>query len=349
MSISICQNNLGQLLNSPVVKWGAVGLAITLLVVGLLALTYGIVGFTPLAHSGHIFNPLMYLNVFQKIAVVVGGGVVAGVGILILIIFRKQATAGSTGEMPKFEFNGKSDPLEYINTFLSRPYKTKTEYYTFYYHLACMSESVQHDAPRKAEWESFLKTIDGRVIKREDGEHQIEIDCSVEFKRLRGQKTELTVDELTSDSPAQHISAFNAICSEAFENAVDIEAEQLSKLNRCFVIKEQQEILGCICLSERKNRENTDLFVHTLARRAPAVKLGMTEKFKEHLEKSLQEKKYTCITCEVYQDNTTAIAIYRKLGFRMSGYGFLEQATGKTVLNMHYDPSGEDKPITIGM
>jgi len=376
MYLRSCQNNLlssNKLYSSPI-KWGATTLAITAFALGILAAAYAISGFTSLTHSSHLFAPLGSLNVLQKIVIIVSGTVIALVSIIVLRIFHKKPhpinhttkpepakeitepesfDAKVSQSLEKVQTAIKSDRLKQhcnnIRNFLSKPYKSKLEYYSFYYCLATVSENVLKDANLKNHWNEFLNEIHGRVMYREDGQHQMHIDCSTEFKRLKGEKIELVVEEikehpyLFSPQVRQQIASIEAILKEAFDACEDDYTITHIGSHRCFTISSQGEILGSLFLEEQDDEVNgKELFIHSLARKASAVKLGMTEKFKEHLEKIIQEKNYSLIYCDVLEENVSAAAIYRKIGFRKTGYSTLEYMTGKRKIEMKYDPHGQD-------
>jgi len=243
--------------------------------------------------------------------------------------------------------------IDQVESFLLRGYQSKKDYFSFYYYLASISEVVLKNKKLQSNWREFLDAIHGSTVYRQDKNHQMQIDCAREISRLNGDKVDLVVEEIPC-APAQvgsvHDSAQDEVIQimcDAFDDFKDTDAGRL-KWNfftsgphqnvRFFAVKPKtkQEIFGCIALIERRRGE---LLVCNLARKPAEVKLGLTEKFKQHLEKLIQEGKYQHITCDVDTTNLHAIDIYSKLGFRKTGKGYQED--GRTFMYMRYNPTGQ--------
>lgn len=95
-----------------------------------------------------------------------------------------------------------------------------------------------------------------------------------------------------------------------------------NKANKPFIARSASngEIVGIIVLQDQPSKR---LYIHTLARKASAVRLGMTEKFKEFFLKTIKLEDYSYIYCTALKDNLPARYIYEKLGFKI-GYYSLE-------------------------
>ncbi|HEY4832622.1 MAG TPA: GNAT family N-acetyltransferase [Waddliaceae bacterium] len=365
--------------DSPALKWGMTAFSVTVLAVGILGAVYGMCSFIPSVQTAHIFTPLSNFVPSTKIVLVLSGGALAGLGVIVIIQIHKnrnQLSESVRESLPKLEniASQTNEPkikqcIGEIEKILKKGYKLKRDYYSFYYYLANVSECVKNDNELKEQWKNFLRSIDGAIIVGKNGGQGIRIDCTTEFNRLEGSEIQLFIKEVKDLGPRraaavkEDIQTIGSIFQEAFEG-VDGQCNWMfesQRKNRCFVVCsdkklnyvipalpgvefEKDEILGCIFLEEKEIPTGKTLFVHSLARRAAAVKLGMTEKFKEHLTEMIQAKKYAEINCTVDKANTAAVDIYRKLGFRTTGRGHVERG-GKHVMFMRYDPLGKDKDV----
>lgn len=226
----------------------------------------------------------------------------------------------------------------------SRSYHTKLDYYTFYYQLSTISEYVlkQKDSTLTEKWKDFLITINGIEFKRErSATHKL--DCSIELRRLNGEQMKFKVDKIDSESP-EHQNALDEageILAEAFEGAEGMQPWSNPE-NPCFVIREDLpvggKIFGCIFLRHNQDK----IHVHSLARKASAVRLGITEQFTDHLKTILASEAGKKITCDVDLVNIVAMRIYQKLGFRF-------KTKTATSASMIYNPTApEDKILTPG-
>jgi|GEM_PF-5808479 len=207
-------------------------------------------------------------------------------------------------------------------------YKKKLEYYSFYFHLSTISLYIlSQNQALKEDWQGFLKSIDGKMLTMCDDTHQRkhQLDCSKEFRRLKGEKPKLKIDQIQEPNRGiqdvsevfqydRDIQAVNQIVQEAFDEvSINMWAEP-DESDRCFVVREtgSNEVLGCIFLQSTGSEQ---IFVHALARRPSAVRWGITEYFSAQLPQILEAEKGKTIKCRVYRTNTVAINIYKKLGF----------------------------------
>ncbi len=214
-------------------------------------------------------------------------------------------------------------------------YKSANEFYTFYYHLSSISEYIlkEGSASLKEKWSHFISQIHGIELHGEENKHMI--DCSIELKRLKGERIQLNLEKIEKTSPSYQadMEAITTILREAFEIFDEEYSHWVSEHNPCFVIRSDApsggQILGCISL-----RLRTDVvYVHNLARKASAVRLGITEQFSSGLRKIFESEGNKEITCNVSLDNKVAISIYQKLGFRSA-----KDAESRDSVTMVYNP-----------
>lgn len=64
--------------------------------------------------------------------------------------------------------------------------------------------------------------------------------------------------------------------------------------------------IGASYLQNIKDKNKKALYLHTLARKASAAKMGMTEKLKDFFFTHIDPKKYAHVFCEVRKDNLPA-------------------------------------------
>jgi hypothetical protein len=230
-----------------------------------------------------------------------------------------------------------------VLNFLSQGCQSSGDYFSFHYHLAVITELLNEKAELKEIWKCFLSRLHHQKIRFVDGRSEMEIDCSIEMRRMRGEKTELLFEEFKFDRDAPHskadevkIEELNAIYYESYPDYHN--AHRLISLfnhSRCFVLKERESlrILGCVFIAEG----NKELLIHTLARKACFVKCGVTEKFALHLQKIFKVENYKNIICHVLEKDQFATNLYHKLGFKIFEKFISEN--GEAVLVLLYEPN----------
>lgn len=222
-------------------------------------------------------------------------------------------------------------------------YKNELECYSFYYQISSISEHIisRNNPDLTSEWRILLTQIHRVQLLNEDKRATHQIDCSIEFRRLNRENIQFKVEEINKSSPQYqaNLGTISDIYAEAFGYFGRIEPR---KNERVFAIRFDEAsggaILGCIFL--RYNEDGDEIFVHSLARRASAVRLGITEHFTAYLKGVMQSEVNKKITCDVELGNIVAIQIYQKLGFRFTGKD-LNKGTGK----MMYNPTVSSDPL----
>ncbi|MEZ5315609.1 MAG: GNAT family N-acetyltransferase [Chlamydiales bacterium] len=343
--------------SSPIKKRVTSIVAITILALSVSATSYLVCGFTSQVHYCSILSPLASISLIGLSFMSVSSLLLGIISLTYLVIIYKKQLVTQQLLSRKLEcllflnefFQQVSiDKIHKlaIRNFLNQGCTNFLDHYGFYYHLATISEKVLATSNESLinMWKEFLELIQGVTIKSHDSYHQVEINCEIEFLRLKGELPEFTIEEFNfDDSPLEDKEKIIDICRDAFGKLWTYprgEGDQLKNLflqnnGKFYVARSQnKKILGC--LGYQKDQTNILKF-HDLARLPYAVKLGMTEKFRKYLEQECLQEKFKMIWCEVLNENKPAYEIYRKLGFELSNQSNLY--VQKNHFAMVYSPS----------
>jgi hypothetical protein len=312
---------------------GVAVLAVSALIIGLLGMAYGICGFTSLAHTCHVFQPLCHMGYGGLSCIVISGGALSTVASVALVVVRKKveqiplpqhAVVQELDEIATKIQAVNSPHLEAVKKFISSGYASYLDYYGFYHHLACITEDVIHEDEKRASWVAFLKKIHGKQIRCQDGKKHAVIDCSVELGKIDKVPLNIEVEELDRNSHTLHedLKAVHQIClnafplwSEAYSHVDTLKNYFFVPGSRPFVMRSSldKKILGVIVIREHFLPPMKTLYFHTLARSAHAVKMRVVEKFAKQIDFSA----YDYVWCEVLKDNLPAQSVYEKLGLKI--------------------------------
>lgn len=326
-------------------KWGLTALSIGVIVVGILGVVYGGCGLTSLAESNYLFTPLQSLSTAQIHVVIVSGVGLSVIGVVFIyplhsptFILPKVLETLNEIELDSKHFEKVKENLVY----------GCQERYDFYYHLASITEEMSADPEQKQKWLSFLNEIHGKRLQCRGG-GSITVDCTYEFLRMEGVIPQLEVERIKKFS-TQDRTDILALCACAFESFDNYNPEYFDQYfcrqnEYSYVVRQQdnRKLMGIIILEEVKTADRgVYLKIHTLARQPNAVKLGITNKFKESVLPFVVGK-YPVVFCDVLKDNLTARRLYEGLGFRPVWASFFEDHLTMSLT----DPSVLKKASTV--
>lgn len=352
-------------IRSPTKKWGLTALAATALALSLIGVAYGTCGFTSVAHRVWFLHALTTLNTTQLSMIIVGWSAASCCGFVALIVLHRPPKPYVVQEVLEaldqleLQCSFPKKSFRCVKEFLRNGFSNYLDYYGFYHHLATLSQHILSQPPEyKEHWDSFLQQINGIEVDNWDYSLRVTIDCTQEYNRANGVQTKIEIEEFKQeDSPTfdTDIITINRICREAFSqwgrgNKINYFFEN----GNPFVFRDaEREILGIIVLQEITNpqTETKSLHFHTLARKASAVKLKLTEQF---LSKHIASGTYEKIYCLVLQNNLPAQRVYKNNGFTNSGsytspgYWFSDAYIMTLYPNQQKNKIGKNQPHPQG-
>lgn len=321
-------------LSSPIVKWSLTVLTVTALAGGILGSAYMVCGLTPLAHSWKILLPLQNIDkVILGVSLAGGACLSVVLGLFLVFVHKKHSNPHQTPEilasLDEMAEHLPHDPhFMAIRKFLTEGYFNYLEYYGFYYHLSCLTEAFRDDPKKMGLWKNFLTQIHGFKVANQNENVFATVDCSIEFGRLENKLPPIKIEKLdrTSLSAEEDLATLHGIFCEAFPNWRRFTGNEVlhpyffAPFCTLYVLRNPDnngEVLGCIMLEEQKQKNGeTHLYIHSLARKAPATKIHMTEKLKDFFLEQVDASSYEKVWCEVLIKNLPAQSIYKKLGFK---------------------------------
>lgn len=343
-------------------RWMATAIGATILVTSLLVAAYGSWILQRAPSHLPFFQGMEQLNSGQIALIVTGSAITAlfSSGLLVYIHNRNDKenhidknlrplslswAALQEYRLPDLHFNFVKSFLEELPGEKISPQK----YHSFYYHLTCISEHILKNYPHnKKPWSDFLNGIHNQKGCLENNK-VIAIDSAWELRRLEGSFPTFSVEELESpEAKRGALPHLAGIIQEAFQldpptlwtilftrKQNGLKALVFAQHNRTFVIRNQEnsKILAMIMLEkEPHENEKPSLYIHTLARKASAVKIGLTEKFQDALKEILNPEEYGTVYCKVLRNNTHAKRIYERIGF-------VEESSNDQHFKMIYAPT----------